>query len=201
MKDRDLARLLSGRAEPSVLEKEAMLDRILTEVEPQRRSRRLRWLWAAPALAAAALWLLIPRFALDEFAARGPNPPLASFHVICLETGAVGTCPSGGTLAFEVDPRARGFIAVLARATDGRVIWYLPPADGKSWPLREAREGVLRHGIKLGSAQPVGRYEVIALLSERPLDRAEIRRELAEPVRRAGPRQVVQVALVVEPKR
>ena len=71
MDDHDLARLLSGRAEPSVLEKEEVFERVhaKTRAAPRRWSRRVA-LAGAGAAAAAAAWLALPA-APPEFVGRG----------------------------------------------------------------------------------------------------------------------------------
>ena len=174
MDDRDLARLLSGRNEPSVLEKEAMFEQIMRDVRPQRR--RARWIWAAPALAcaAAAMLVLWPRAGRDEFAARGGAERQPTLRVVCVGTGSATECPVGGLLAFEVDPRPFRYVALLARGGDGRTVWYFPAAEARSLSV-DGHAALLRRGVRLGESQPPGRYEILLMSSREPLTRAEIK--------------------------
>jgi len=181
MDDRDLARLLSGRPEPSVLEKEEVLERVLREVAPRRSPRRALWGLAAAAVAAAALGLLaLVRLQDDpeQFAARGGEAQ-PSLRVVCVETGQLGSCPARGTLAFELDPQRYGYAALFARDAAGAITWYFPAAEEQSLAVNDARGQPLRQGIRLGDSQPPGRYELVLVLSNAPLRRAEVKARLA----------------------
>src|SRR5262245_4540253 len=106
MDEHELARLLSGRAEPSVLEKEGVFERAYATTRAGS-SRRTSWIvgaGAAAAAAAAAVWLVLP-VAQPEFAGRGAIESRPALHVMCLETGRKGVCAAGGRLAFEVEAR------------------------------------------------------------------------------------------------
>jgi hypothetical protein len=197
--DRDLARLLSGRREPSVLEKEEVLERVLHEVAPRPASRRVVWGFTAAAFAAAALALLalLPwSGGGDEFAARGGDGRRPSLRAICVETGQLGSCPARGTLAFELDAQPYAYAALFARGAAGAITWYFPPADGRNLAVKGAHGEPLRQGIRLGESQPPGRYELVLVLSHTPLDRAEVRARLTDERDVAVVRQtlVVQAA-------
>jgi hypothetical protein len=181
--DRDLARLLSGRREPSVLEKEEVLERVLREVAPRRAPRRMAWRFAAAAFAAAALALLalLPwRGGDDEFAARGDDERKPSLRAVCVETGQLGSCPVRGTLAFELDAQQYEYAALLARDAAGAITWYFPQSDGRSLPVSGAQGEPLREGVRLGESQPPGRYELVLVLSHAPLDRSQVKARLAD---------------------
>ena len=182
MEDRDLARLLSGRNEPSVLEKEEVLDRVLREVAPRRASRATTaWLWGVGAVAAALALVVLPRVQDDgdEFAARGGEAPAPSLRAVCVETGQLGSCPARGTLAFELDAQSYGYAALFARDVAGTITWYFPRADGQSLPVKDAQGQPLRQGIRLGDSQPPGSYELVLVLSNAPLTRPEVKARLA----------------------
>ena len=181
MEDRDLARLLSGRPEPSVLEKEEVLERVLREAAPRPAARRAPWLLAAGAFASAALAL----FALvqlrddgEQFAARGGDEREPALRVVCVETGQLGACPAHGTLAFELEPRQYAYAALFARDEAGAIIWYFPQAEGQSLLVKDAQGQPLRQGIRLGDSQPPGRYELVLVLSETALRRDEVKARL-----------------------
>lgn len=183
MDDRDLARLLSGRREPSVLEKEEVFARVLDQLEPRARPRRVRWAIAAALTVAAAAAALLLRVQLQEggeqFAARGGQARKPALRALCVETGQQGACPAHGTLAFELEPQGYGYAALFARAEDGSLTWYFPRADGQSLSLHGARGLPLRQGVRLGDSQPPGRYELVLVLSRAPLARAEVKARLA----------------------
>jgi hypothetical protein len=144
------------------------------------------------AAAAALVLLLVPpppeedspftaRGAVDQSAhslrsgAAGGKPQLT---VVCAATSEAGRCASGGELIFELaDARAWSHAAIFAFREDDTVIWYDDDAA-----LEHAGDTVLLPlRAKLGADHPAGRYDVAAVLSTRPLDRATIRRIYDNP--------------------
>ena len=183
--DEAAARLLSGRNSPSVLQKDALFEQIYRRVTSQ--SVATRWQWkrvsfvAAAALSVAATVLLWPT-ASPEFAARGgPLVNEPAFRVLCLGRGEA-SCRQGGTLAFEIAPRAQAhYFAAFARRTDGVIVWYFPTVDGLSTLLAQQESPlVLDHAVELGSEQPPGRYEIFGVFSDGPLSRAAIKTALGD---------------------
>jgi hypothetical protein len=198
--DEELARLLSGRDGPSVLEQEAGFERLLGKLG--RRPAPVRWrLWlpgVAALAAAAAAVLLMVREPAPELVARGGQAREPALSVLCVEHGAAGRCPSGGRLAFVAEPGGFDYLALFARRGDGLVIWYFPSADGQSVPLADRSGKPLSHGIKLGEDQPPGSYELVGVFSRRPLTRAAIKRELGAALESGAQHRVVRQTLIVE---
>ncbi len=193
MDDAELARLLSGRDRPSVLEKEQMLEHIEQEVEREQAASRPRVAlriaaWGAPLAAAAALalWWFAPARE-PELAARGTAhapqvaPPVAaSLSVRCLRSGAPAPCRRGGALGFVLAGvgERRHFAALSVRA-DGTVLWYLPAPSERSLELSPgAGEQAVERLIELGDEHAEGHYAVYGVLSDGPLTRAQVRAAL-----------------------
>jgi hypothetical protein len=177
------ARLLSGRKDLSVLEKEDILEDVLEQTTGQRTSRG--WYsprvlaWAAAAVIALALVpVLIHGLSTpDEFRSRGSASESGEFRVTCL--GEKGACRPGDKLFFQVRPPAqKPYLSAFAeRIIDGTIIWYIPGSGAqKSISVPEhSQDGVLTTGIELGDEHPPGRYKVYGLFSSRPLGKEEIR--------------------------
>jgi hypothetical protein len=165
------SRLLAGRPGLSRPEKEAILARVLAEVEPRARPRRWLAIGAlAAAAAAAGAFVLLPRAPRDEFTARGGAMP-PGFEVSCVPA----PCAAGSKLVFDVTSTGgAGYFAAFARHDD-TLIWYFPStAEARSRPLPPAG-GVLDTGIVLGAEHAPGSYRIEAVFSPAPLDRAAIR--------------------------
>jgi len=201
--DETVARLLSGRDLPSVLEKERLFERIHAHVAAQptaTRSTWQRWVWAcagAAALLAAALFRPIA----TEFAARGsalPNTP--SFRPLCVGE-AISRCKPGSALAFEVSSgSATPYFAAFARRADGTVVWYFPAANGVSVPLvATGGSALLDHGVQIGAEQPPGHYEIYGIFSALPLSRAELRTALGDDLKGSAGITVVRRSFEVSP--
>ena len=177
------ARLLSGRQELSVLEKEHILEEVLQETAGHRTSRG--WYsprvlaWAATAVVVLALVpvLIYGLSTPGAFQSRGTTAESGEFRVTCL--GEKGACHPGDKLFFQVrPPGSQPYLSVFAeRTADGTVIWYIPGSGAQksiSVP-QHSQDGVLTTGIELGKEHPPGRYKVYGLFSSRPLGREEIR--------------------------
>lgn len=207
LSDPELARLLSGKNEPSVLEKEAALESILAAVEagPQRadlaeRSRLFvkRWwlMMAAPAVAAAALLLtLLPKTesvsprhqgGAPEWAARGGAVP-AALKLRCVPPSGAGSihappCQTNELLTLRVNPPpGKPYFAAIAIGSDDQLLWYLPAPGGKSERLIPDPSGMATASRAIPmSTHPRGnrQYRVHGVFSEAPLTRQALRTAL-----------------------
>jgi hypothetical protein len=99
---------------------------------------------------------------------------------VCVETGQLGSCPAGGTLAFELDAQPYAYAALFARDAAGVITWYFPQSDDRSLAVTDERGAPLRQGVRLGESQPPGRYELVLVLSNAALSRDEIKARLAD---------------------
>ncbi len=204
MEEPDLARLLSGRNRPSVLEKEAAFEQVMARM-PKRPSRWLRGvgLSTAGALAAALMvWLSSSRHAteLGELAARGAATTVPnSFELVCGLRKAAGHCVQGDKLGFVVHAPADRFFAAFARRSDGTVLWYWPALAGKSIPASAlAALNASSDAVLLDSAHVAGRYTIFGVFSTRPLGREAIQSALGADLSGRVGIEVVQRALSVE---
>jgi hypothetical protein len=163
--DERMARLLAGANRPSPLERDARFERVWTRVQPRRRRS-----WAiAMSLAGttAALLLFVRVHVRDEFTARGAS-------AVGLRAFCAGECRAGGKLFFEAHGLAApAYVAAYARRPDGTILWYLPAAAEPE--RRIEHDGLLPDGAILGAEHTPGRYELITVVSTRPLDRAHAR--------------------------
>ena len=173
--DRLVSRLLAGRDALSRVEKDELLEGIVAE-----RPRRARWVWLAlPALAAAALVLLLVRPAHhdDELAARGGSGAFAALHVTCSPA-----CEPGGKLVFDLHgTTGYRYFAAFGKRADGTVLWYFPATDDAT-SLDVPANGVVDRTIVLGPEHPAGTYEIYGVFSNAPLGRTAIRTGF-DPVR------------------
>jgi hypothetical protein len=203
--ERTVARLLSGRNAPSVLEKEQLFERIYAGVA--RAPRRAVWYRLGLAAAGAAvlvgaLWLRVrPAPPAQEFAARGAGlEATESFRLLC-SGAAITSCKSGSTLGFELfglaEPR---HFAAFARRGDGTVIWYTPPPEGVTAGVApSASSMLLGQGVSLGREHTPGRYLVYGVFSREPLTRAQIKTALGQDLRGPAGMNVVVRELEVTP--
>ena len=75
-------------------------------------------------------------------------------------------------------PRPAWFAAIAVREADGTVIWMFPhTANGKSRKV-PAGKSSLKNAILLDYHYPKGRYEVIGLFSDTPLNRSQIKNRI-----------------------
>jgi hypothetical protein len=199
--ERTVARLLSGRNAPSVLEKEQLFERIYARVAPAPRRAvwyRLGLAAAGAAVLVGALWLRVrpaPLAQSQEFAARGAQlEATESFRLLCSGV-ALTSCKSGSTLGFELFglsvPR---YFAAFARRGDGPVIWYTPSPEGVTAGVAPSASAVLlEQGVSLGSEHAPGQYLVYGVFSSESLSRAQIKAALGQDLRgRAGMNVVVR---------
>ena len=204
LSDETVARLLSGRNAPSVLERERQFERIFAAIEadskPARRYFRPFAFALGGSLCVLAL-LLLRRPAVPEFAARGgPAPSGVAFRPLC--AGASDAhCKQGSALAFEVTAGAElQYFAAFAQRPDGAVVWYFPEANGVSVRLdRNASSPVLDRGARLGNDEPPGHYELYGVFSKQPLTRAQIKSALGADLQGTNGVNVLRRSFEVEP--
>ncbi|HEY5948476.1 MAG TPA: hypothetical protein VIV40_23425, partial [Kofleriaceae bacterium] len=193
-----LSRLLAGRNRLSRVEKEQILDHVLGQTAPRRKSRW--WLAAMPAIAAAVTVLLVlaPWRSREpsEFTARGGGHAVASFKPACAHG-----CAAGDKILFDLDgTTGYRYFAAFSQRADGTVLWYFPASDdAQSLELaHQLGSGVLDHGIVIGSEHPAGTYRMFGVFSNEPLTRAQIRDRFDADSVTAGPgTAVVEQQLVV----
>ncbi len=193
-----LSRLLSGRNRLSRLEKEQILDSVLAETAPRRRSRW--WFAAVPAVAAALVLVLVlvpsGRGAQGDFTARGAGHALGAFEPTC-----AGGCMTGSKMLFDVaGTEGYRYFAAFSQRADGTVLWYFPSSDdATSIELaQQAGIGVLDRGIVIGREHPAGTYRVFGVFSTEPLTRQQIRERFDDVNVTAGPgTSVIERELVV----
>lgn len=169
-------RLLEGRTGFSRAEQDEVFDAVFAEVAVEASdavaSGRPRWIlflgWAAMLglVVAPVLWIA-SRPAAPEFTARGGEG--VNVELRCPDE----VCRSGSVLAIEVTGISDGHVAAFARNAEGVVVWYLPEADGgMSAPVES---GGLSHAVALGPEHELGRWTVYTVVSDRALNRAQVR--------------------------
>ncbi len=180
-----LARLLSGRDEPSVLETEALFDRIAGEVAPRPWWRRpIAWGALSGLATAAAAVALVFAPVEREFGTRGGEEPVLRAH--CVVDAETAPCAQGAKLLFDArPPEGAPHFAALAKRPDGTVIWYLPAPDAASSPLGDAT-AVVPTAIRLGDEHPAGRYELFGVFTKDAMTRAQIEASVGAELR-GGP--------------
>jgi hypothetical protein len=193
-----ISRLLSGRNRLSRLEKEQILDNVLAEVAPRRRSRL--WFAAMPAVAAAVVLLLVlaPWRSREQgdFTTRGAGHSFGAFKPACAHG-----CSAGDKILFDLHgTTGYRYFAAFSQRADGTVLWYFPSSDdATSLDLsRQLGSGVLDHGIVIGSEHSAGSYRVFGVFSNEPLSRAQIRDRFDAERVTAGPgTSMIEQELVV----
>jgi hypothetical protein len=186
------ARLLARKDDVTVQEKEQVLDAVLQTVKSERHSVEgngvLWWTWAA-GLAALLMVVAAGGFwywggaqpVTDEDAAftpKGDMPPTSHFQVHCVNGAGDGMCTPGARLIITVNGvrQPSYFAAFSIRQTDDVVIWMFPSRpNGQSIPIVGDGE-MLNQAILLDAHYPAGKYEIVGLISDHPLRRAQIKR-------------------------
>jgi len=162
VKRENLARALARPDRLSRLEKEAIWQRVDTRLTAWWR-RRVVWS-SAGALAVAATVTIVmatKREPKETWQERGTSAVTLTLR--CNPARSPGDCRRGDRLVFDFDAERDGYVALFARAPDGTVLWYVPG------------DGVLETAALLDARYVPGRYEVVVLLSERPLSRGDIK--------------------------
>ncbi len=178
MKLEDAARALGPPGRLSRFEKDALLSRIEASRGgwlSRHRAHLAAGCLASVALAVALVMIVPSRPAGNELTARGS----AGFTlVIRCGDREPGECAAGDRLAFDFGgaPPA-GYGALFARSETGKVIWYLPADEATpSVDLTvHATRGMLDRVAVIDATYAPGTYEVFAVVSQRPLSRADIR--------------------------
>ena len=180
-----LNRLLSGGAELSVQEKEAMLSHLLGKeahsVAKQSPSKGFFWVGSVAAAAAVALFAVYigvsrrpEKEREDPFTARG-GATAGAFRIECLgEGGEKGPCTIGNRIAFGLrPPGGAAYFSAAAVDGDGRLIRYFPTETEGSLPL--VQSGVQSRGIAIGAEHRPGRYRVFGVFSVSPLSVEQVK--------------------------
>lgn len=201
-----LARLLSGRDQPSVIEKEALFERIRRRTAPRRRLRFVKWtafVLASSSAAIAAIGIGLIDRSGSEFTARGGRIPSSSFTLACVDQKGPSPCRQNSKLSFRLEPADDSeYFAAFARRSDQTIIWYYPDRDSRSPSIATQTERrFLKEGIRLGPEHPPGRYSIYGVFSKKPLTRREIRAALGDALVGDGAVQVVRRDLIIENSR
>lgn len=186
--DSEIDRLLGGKPDLGVSEREAMLEHVLRRVAPERPSL-LTWprILSAAAVGIAALCavvLVYPFMGLKpDYTPRGEalRPTLT---VSCLEAGAVAPCRPQSKLAIQVDGSAYKAVGVVAETPDGTTLWLYPGPNDRTFDLRQLAQGAaLPEALVLGDA---GEYVLHAVFTQAPVTRDEVRKMLLKPEAESG---------------
>lgn len=170
-KKETLARLLSGRNEPSVLEKEALLERVHRSSD--EGSVPKTW-WAggffgglaAAAVLTLAVWSSEPSGAPGGFTAKGAAGPVA--RVVC----TTKPCRAGSTVLIDVSPPLDAtYLGAFLQRSDGVVAWILPLPGSETASVGPGR---LDTAVRLAKEDPAGVYTLWTFFSKAPVTRAEI---------------------------
>lgn len=194
----DLARLLAGRNEPSILEKEAHWEDLRRRIpgSPSAASWHAALLGGLLSLTAAtAVFVLVAKPGVrlggraassveNEFASRGSvhaGSPQVRLSCVDSATEREVPCAVGGTLVFEYTelPDSAKFHAAFARASDGVILWYFPGASQRSLEVDRA-SGVQKRAVSLGAPHAPGTYDVYSVFSREPLTRDQIKGSLGQ---------------------
>lgn len=198
------ARLLSGRDEPSVLEQEAIFERVMQGVAPPARASvgaRSRRAWPIALAAAAALLLWRPlRGSLekpDELVARGGGES-ATLVVGCSDARGAVPCAPGMKVSLQLTPPSgRNYFALLAQRPDGKLVWYYPkPAE--TTPLLDAKLPLYPEAPLLADDAPAGSYRWLAVFSHEPLTREELKTRLKDDLSGDASVTLIRRTLLVE---
>ena len=201
MDDSKLARLLSRRDEPSVLEKEALFERVLAATGQPARRRFAGFLaFAGVAAAAAAVALFVKLREPDEFASRGTTGTSPSVEVVCVKTGAAGRCEADDTVSFDVRTEGNTWYFAAFAMREDEVVWFFPQEDGESIRVEgSAKPALLGQGVRLGDRMRPGAYDIVAVFSREPLRRNDIKARLGQDLLGRSGIEVLRRPLVVEP--
>ncbi len=166
-----LNRLLAGRDEPSVVEREALWARIEGSVRPPRPRRLWFGGFALMAAATAALFLL---YSPDpELGIRGGDR--ATLEVSCLRADTPAPCAPGATLVLLVGtPESKPYVAAFLERPDGVIEWVSPASGERSATLDESKT----IGIRLGEDHPEGETLAVLLFTPTPVSRELVKQRL-----------------------
>jgi hypothetical protein len=170
-------------------DKERFLRGVLARVAvpaPVPVRRRSSWLWQAVAglslaggVAVFALWGRPASETAPTLRAKGA-PVLAPVVGMSCLGGTPSACPNGSRVAFwlEGPTKDAGFITVYAEPLGGGGrVWYL---NNEATPVAASGPAdaprVITKAALIGREQPTGHYRVHAVVTHRPVDRADLPR-------------------------
>jgi hypothetical protein len=173
----DAARALGPPGRLSRFEQDAILARVEVSRGGWLRRHRMHLAAGLSAAAAIAVALIVvtPSSRHEELTARGSAGLTLVVH--CGDRDP-GECRPGDRLAFDFGGAPPpGHVALFARDANGTVIWYLPAdEEAPSVDLTlHASEGMLDRVAVIDASYLPGTYDLFAVISPRPLSRAEIR--------------------------
>jgi hypothetical protein len=173
-----LNRLLSGTDGLAPVDKQRVLDEVLSRTATKRRGgRRLGWAAFLGLAAAAGLLVVlkVPGPADPGLTARG-GAPQPSLELSCLDASSgPAPCALGGRVVFRVTPAGARFMSVLARGPHDHRVWYFDGLSLTGLPPT----GVLPYGARLDAEHGAGPFEVLTVFSDAPLDREQVAAALA----------------------
>ena len=187
---------LLGRGSIGATRRDAILETVLSRVRAESPARmRRRWSVAGiatVAVAAAALFLFVPRSSLPSlspFRAKGTAGVLAprpSTEIECLGA-TLDACPAGSLLAVRA-AGVRGFVSAWAEPVGGgERIWYFS-AETQS-PLVDpalTSSAATTRAVKIGHEHVASAYVVEMRVTERPMGRGDLIRIPASAVLASG---------------
>ena len=180
--DSQLDRLLGGKPDLGVSEREAIEEKLFEKLGPQTAAApsRWRWLWAVGSVGAVTLaaFMLMPRAeTIEELTPRGTAVVKPSFAVACIANQEEVPCARGTKLAFELTPQGYPFFSAVIEAPNGKTLWAYPRGDdGLSLDLRTAANGIVSDALLLDG--PPGTYVVHGLFSNQPLNKGGVRQAM-----------------------
>ena len=218
LSDEEIDRLLKGTPVLRALRRERTREAGLEYSPKPRRTWYLALGFPKLAVAALALFVLVPTayWGLtrnksggpslaplaspgQEFTSRGTPLKQPSFKVWCLAaSGAYGPCAPGSTMVFRVTPVGFRAFAAFAQGPDGNMVWYFPGEEQTtSLSLVGLHEsGMLPRGVPISDSDKPGTYLIHGIFSSSPLTKDQVREAVS-----ASPSQAVvdlKQALTIE---
>lgn len=166
-----LNRLLAGRDEPSVVEREALWARIEADVRAARPKRLWFGGFGLMAVAAAALYVF---YAPDpQFGVRGGDR--ATLELSCLRDDVPSACAPGATLVLAVGvPESKPYVSAFLERPDRTIEWISPAPGERSAPL-DASKTI---GVLLRDEHPPGESVAVLVFTPGPVSREAVKRGL-----------------------
>ena len=226
--DPELARLLSGRDELSVLERERLRDQILDASCPKvhrwwHLSAKVVTAGVLSTAAAAALGLLVLRGAVmplsagdtprehgvesqvtaapksdESFVARGGTAG-PSLEISCVRSGGLGRCNLGSKLTFKVAARGQWqHFSAFSQTSDGTIFWYFPGPSGVGVALDAGAEPRLLDSAAVLTDEMVGSLTIYGVFSSEPFTRDDVKRALGPQFEADASIRLVKRRVVVE---
>lgn len=198
------ARLLSGKEDVTVQEKEQVFENVLRQLSADLPSidtgkglylKRFHIIAAIGAMVAlcvtgVSLWLLFNDDRSEpEFSAKSVGSPPPFFEIQCLkDNGNVGCGPGSKlTFSFREFTQDAFFAALAIRESDNLVIWMFPAQDDELSIAVPAGARTLSEAVVLDALYPSGSYEIIGVRSDRAMGRQDLKQLiLGNPGQDAG---------------